>query len=142
MEKEISIDQFIKAIHRLPADKPLKRDHIWYLTQKEHWIGWLSEYHGPGAYGRKTEQNRDARFAYNHVVCPQLLLYLVRAIPLRPELIDAAEQAYLSGSSLMEKSGAIRKVAPWSEIYQALWGEEKPSLLGRILQQIDFRGKK
>ncbi len=53
-----------------------------------------------------------------------MLLYLARAIPLRPELVDAAETAYLTGNSLMEKSGAIRKVVPWSEVYQALWGKD------------------
>lgn len=119
MEKEISIEQFIKAIKQLPSDKPQKRKNVWYLTQKQHWLGWL------GDYGRKTDAKRDAKFAYNHVVCPDLLLYLFRAIPLRPELVEVAEQAYRSGSSLMEKSGAIRKVVPWSEIYQAIWGEER-----------------
>jgi hypothetical protein len=135
MEKEISIAQFIQAIQHLPPDKPIVNSHVWYQTQHEHWLGWLGEYDGPGAYGRKSDQKRDARFAYNHIVCPQLLLYLVHAIPLRPELVTAAETAYQTGSSLMAKSGAIRKVVPWAEIYQALWGNERPSFLERLRKQ-------
>src|ERR1700680_3404466 len=41
---------------------------VWYRSQQEHWLGWLSEYDGPGAYGRKTSVVRSAEFAYNHVV--------------------------------------------------------------------------
>ena len=138
MEKQISIAEFIRAIRRLPSDEPVDNPRKWYTTQKEHWLGWLREYEGPGAYGRKTGVKRDARFAYNHVVCPELLMYLIRAIPLRQELVEAAENAYESGSSEMEKSGAIRRVVPWSEIYRAIWGTGKPSLarrVGNIIQQ-------
>ena len=119
--KEISAKKLRQAIQHLPSDAPLENPRVWYKTQKEHWLGWLNNYEGPGAYGRKIGVKRDARFAYNHIVCPEMLLYLIRAIPLRSELIEAADQAYQSGSSLMERSGAIRKVVPWEKIYQALW---------------------
>src|SRR4051812_21652092 len=118
MEREIHITEFIKAIRHLPADPTVENLRVWYKTQKEHWLGWLGGYEGPGAYGRKTGVKRTAKFAYNHVVCSGLLLYLIRAIPLRQELIDAAEKESLTGSTEMQKSGAIRKVVPWSEIYQ------------------------
>jgi hypothetical protein len=49
----ISIEQFVAAIEKLPEDEPRDRDGVWYRTQKEHWLGWLSQYHGPGAYGAK-----------------------------------------------------------------------------------------
>jgi hypothetical protein len=41
------------------------KEGAWYTTQKEHWLGWLSEYCGPGYYGRKNWQ-RSAEFVYNH----------------------------------------------------------------------------
>lgn len=127
-ERQISIKEFINAIKPLPEDEKKQREGIWYLSQKEHWLGWLGDYLGPGAYGRKN-WNRDAKFAYNHVVCPELLMYLAKTIPLRGDLVDAAEKAYQSGSTMMAKTGAIRKVVPWSEIYQALWANEKRPLL-------------
>lgn len=123
IRKPISIKQFRDAIKKLPSDEPRVVPGVWYKTQKEHWLGWLGEYNSPGAYGRKN-WNRDARFAYNHVVCPELLLYLIRAIPLQPELIEAVEAAYQQGTSLMQKSGAIRKFVSWEVIEQALWQKQ------------------
>jgi hypothetical protein len=121
MEKEITIKQLVNAIKKLPPDKVQHRPDVWYKNQKEHWLGWLAGYSGPGAYDRNN-WHRDARFVYNHVVCPELLIYLIKAIPLRQELDRAATIAYKSGSTQMEKAGSIRKVVPWSEIYRALWG--------------------
>ena len=76
MEDSVSIRDFLIAISRLPEDRPIRNPKKWYLTQKEHWIGWLLEYNGPGAYGRKTTDGRDAKFVYNHVVQPEMLVYL------------------------------------------------------------------
>jgi hypothetical protein len=122
-ERSITIREFKRAIRRLPRDEKVYNPNTWYLTQKEHWLGWLGQYHTAGAYGRQTGVDRDARFAYNHVVNPGLLLYLIKAIPLEENLIAAAEHACNnSGKTMMAQSGAIRKVAPWSVIYQALWG--------------------
>lgn len=53
-----------------------------------------------------------------------MLVYLAHAIPLRQELTEAVDEADRSGSTLMARSGAIRKVVSWSEIYQALRGQE------------------
>jgi hypothetical protein len=39
-------------------------DGAWYRSQKEHWLGWLAEYDGPGAYGRSAKTPRDAQYAY------------------------------------------------------------------------------
>lgn len=52
-EKEITIPQFIRVIRRLPSDKPIEDPHVGYDTQKQHWLGWLRGYKGPGAYGLK-----------------------------------------------------------------------------------------
>ncbi len=132
--EQVSIRQFRDAIKRLPADETIVDSTVWYRTQKEHWLGWLAGYHTPGGYGRKVF-TRDAKFAYNHVVNPQLLIYLIRAIPLRQELVKAAEEAYEKGSSMMQQSGAIRKIAPWEEIYRALWGTGNPPLINRFFRK-------
>ena len=85
VDKTISIAQFISAIRRLPPDEPRSQPGVWYRTQKEHWLGWLGEYHGPGAYGRAPSEERDARFVYNHIVCPEMLLWLIEASGGEPE---------------------------------------------------------
>src|SRR5687768_1490863 len=66
----VGIRHFASAIRKLPTDKPVVTPGKWYLTQKEHWLGWLSGYDGPGAYGRKGGPHQDAMFAYNHIVEP------------------------------------------------------------------------
>lgn len=50
----------------------------WYTSQKEHWLGWLAEYHGPGYYGRKNS-DRSAEVIYNHIACPPMALWLAEA---------------------------------------------------------------
>ncbi len=131
MEKSITIAQFRNAIKHLPEDEPKEREGIWYRTQKQHWLGWLAGYYGPGGYNRKN-WNRDAKFAYNHIVCPGMLVYLAHAIPLNQEILNNVDQSYQKGTTMMEKAGAIRKAAPWSEIYQALWGDREPTFWDRI----------
>jgi hypothetical protein len=53
-------------------------EKVRYKSQKDHWLGWLSEYDGPGFYGRKTG-SRTAEYAYNHIVCPPMVLWLSEA---------------------------------------------------------------
>lgn len=143
MDNDISIKQFIQAIKRLPSDSPVDNPRVWYRTQKQHWLGWLGDYDSPGAYGRKNFQKRNAKFAYNHIVCPELLLYLIRAIPLSEDTIQAAESAAESGATLMQKAGAIRKIVPWNVIVKALWPSDRDSdsLVRRVLLPITRRFK-
>lgn len=120
VEKQISIAKFIRAIRQLPSDKPNNNPDVWYRTQKEHWLGWLHEYNGPGAYGR-TGGNHDAKFAYNHIVEPKMLLWLIEATKVNSNLLKAARLASTKGNTMMQKSGAIRKLVSWEEIHDAIW---------------------
>ena len=118
MRDPISIRSLLTAIRGLPSDTPVYSSSVWYRTQKEHWIGWLSEYDGPGAYGRQTHVNkRDARFAYNHINNPKMLLYLADAAGVDRKLVNSANRAYAKGSN----SGAVRKIIPWETVATVLW---------------------
>ncbi len=132
-EETITIKQFRDAIKKLPEDEPRSREGIWYLTQKEHWLGWLKEYNGPGAYNRKG-WDRNAKFAYNHVVCSGLLIYLIKAIPLSAETIQKAEEACKLHTTEMAQSGAIRKIVPWEVIYEALWKDTAISFIVKLIK--------
>jgi hypothetical protein len=79
MQTRLSIRRLIRYIERLPPDRPAVYRRKWYTTQKQHWLGWLREYHRPGAYGRRPGLRRDARFVYNHIVEPKMLLWLISA---------------------------------------------------------------
>jgi hypothetical protein len=125
-ERSISIAEFIQMIEKLPEDEPREDRSVWYRSQKQHWTEWLKEYDGPGAYHRKGGPNRDAKYAYNHIVCPNLPLYLAVALGASNEKIEQAHEAYLHETSLMAQVGAIRKVFPWSEIYRMAWVDDNP----------------
>jgi hypothetical protein len=123
VEDRISIDRFVRAIRRLPSDAPKVDPEKWYKTQKQHWLGWLSEYNGPGAYGRKTGMNRDAKYAYNHIVEPRMLLWLIAAAGLRSDLVNTALLACARAATPSGKSASIRKHVSWSKVACALWRE-------------------
>jgi hypothetical protein len=111
-----SITQLIHAIRALPADEPQKHPGKWYRTQKEHWLGWLGEYHRPGAYGRQVGKKRDAAFAYNHIVEVKMLLWLIEAAGVRAGQISAAKRAASRVNFLGRKSAAVRRQVPWRDV--------------------------
>lgn len=124
MSDSISIAKFIRAIRQLPSDAPRDWPGKWYKTQKQHWLRWLDEYHGPGAYGRRTGMQRDARYAYNHIVEPEMLLWLIEAADIPAGIAAAAKRASRHGKTMQEKSAAIRRHATWEIVEIALWGEK------------------
>lgn len=85
----------------------------WYATQREHLLGWLSEYDGPGYYGR-SNWNRSAEFVYNHIQCAPGLLWLAEAagVP-RFALVKAKKAVLAAGKNSAAQAGALRRVLPW-----------------------------
>jgi hypothetical protein len=136
MNDGFSIADFIKAIERLPSDPPRRVPGVWYLTQKEHWLGWLRDYDGPGAYGR-IPRERDARWVYNHGVNPYMLFWLIEASGVDGEQVELARAELANERRYAAMSGAIRRILPWQEVAGALWGASSPrpsarSWLGRL----------
>ena len=115
---EFSVLQLANFIETLPADKEVSRGtqgYSRYLTQKAHWLGWLSK--KPGAkYYRQDEPNRGARFTYNHIMEPKMLLWLISASGLQIELVELAREASLNKKSMASSCAAIRKVVPWQTL--------------------------
>lgn len=117
----------------LPADTPrhkaLERalaegvgfGQAWYHSQKEHWHGWLGEYDGPGAYGRKGWANRDAAFIWNHIQCAPMLFWLAEALGLPETDLERAYQDILAAPKRNASQCAVlRRVFPWEVIEAAL----------------------
>lgn len=125
MQKRVSITRFIKAIRSLPSDEPRVYPKKWYTTQREHWLGWLGAYHGPGAYGRKPETRRDAEFVYNHIVEVKMLLWLIDAAGIDPHLVSAARRSAAQSKTLAQQSAAVRRLVPWAEVERALWPSQE-----------------
>jgi hypothetical protein len=117
-----SIKRLITAIEKLPSDSPRKRPRKWYTSQKQHWLGWLRKYHTPGAYGRQINIHRDARYAYNHIVEHEMLLWIIDAADVDEKLVNRARKSIKNLASKQQKSAAIRKIVPWDVLAEALWG--------------------
>jgi hypothetical protein len=117
----VSIAAFTAAIMQLPSDPPRNDSTVWYLTQKEHWLGWLSEYNGTGGYRRQTTKSHDAKYAYNHIVCYQMLLWIIEAAGVDPIVVRAARQASVEPATMQGKWATIRRSVPWATLQHALW---------------------
>jgi hypothetical protein len=103
-------------LERNLAESGLRNRRVWYTSQKEHWLGWLREYGGPGYYGRKNSK-RTAEFVYNHVNCAPMLLWLGEAcgVPQR-QVTKAKEAALRAGPKFQAQCAAIRKLIPWATV--------------------------
>ncbi|MBK7411723.1 MAG: ASCH domain-containing protein [Ignavibacteria bacterium] len=121
MPRSISTHKLRRRIQDLPPGRSYNRADIWYSTQKEHWLGWLKEYHSPGAYDRKVTSGRDARYAYNHVMNPEMLLYLVRQSGVSKRLLAQAVREARGLKPIPKKMAAIRRVVPWDLVAEKLW---------------------
>ena len=140
MPPKTSIRKLLRAIESLPSDRPKYDPKEWFLTQKEHWLGWLKDYHSRGFYGRKPHQGRDARYAYNHIVNPYMIFWLVRASGVRRSLVDCARRALRKRATYAARAGAIRRCVPWEEVEQALWpSSQGASRNGKITRAISIR---
>lgn len=94
---------------------------VWYMTQKEHWLGWLSQYDGPGAYGRKTWSGRSAEFVYNHINCPPMLLWLAEASGVSKRVVLAAKRSALAArQNRGTHCAVIRKAIQWPMVNERL----------------------
>lgn len=116
-----SIEWLVAAIRRLPSDKPVPDrtpGYSRYNTQKDHWLGWLQPGAGTGTYPRAPAKN--ARGVYNRIVEAKLLLWLIEAAHVRPDLVTAARSAAEGASSMAGKSAAIRKHVPWHVVAEPL----------------------
>jgi len=87
----------------------------WYKSQKEHWMGWLGEYDGPGFYERKTHTGRDAKYIYNHIMCSPMLLYFPDSLGVSAELIKKAydEVIKTNDPKMATQCRTIRSIIPF-----------------------------
>ena len=89
-----SVEKLINVIKKLPADKEVPsgtQGYSRYHSQKAHWLGWLSK--KPGAkYYRQDAPNRGAKFVYNHIMEPKMLLWLITASGVDNKLIANAQK--------------------------------------------------
>lgn len=109
--KEVSVEEFMDAIRKLPPNE-----------YRDRWLRWLSEYDEPGYYNRLAGMNRGAKFVYNHIANPEMLLWLVQAAGVENGLVEMAKDDFNRAPNNAQKQcAAIRNHVPWDVIEQSLW---------------------
>ena len=53
-----------------------------------------------------------------------MLLWPIEAAGVSLDLVETAKRAAAEGSSLMQKSGAIRKCVTWAVVHDTLWNQD------------------
>jgi hypothetical protein len=88
---------------------------------KDHWLGWLSEYHTNGAYNRKVISGTSAKDVYNRLLCPNMLIWISEASGVPSKLIVEATEASLKDSThLASVCSKIRKILTWEIVEKYL----------------------
>ena len=113
-----SVEKLINVIKKLPVDKEVPsgtQGYSRYHSQKAHWLGWLSK--KPGAkYYRQDAPNRGAKFVYNHIMEPKMLLWLITASGIDNKLIANAQKDSDNARTMASSCAAIRKVVSWEDL--------------------------
>lgn len=105
---------------RATASRASRRKDPWYGSQKQHWLGWLRGYNGPGYYGRKS-WDVGAEQVYNRIVNPAMLVWLAEASGVdRADLRSAIDATLRAPPNMSAQSGCFRKHIPWSRIFERL----------------------
>lgn len=126
-------DQLLEIVKFLDADVPLHKEmeailgigsefgSAWYSSQKEHWVKWLAEYETPGFYGRQTKTKRDARYIYNHIMCPPMLFWLAEAACVPKLELKAAFRAVIAAKpNPAKRCAALRQHVRWELVELSL----------------------
>lgn len=123
VDGDVHVDDLRALVESLPAAQPVtdqfERDHpasTRYKDQREHLLGWLGEYNGPGAYGRKNPSTSGKHF-YNHFRCAPGLLWLAEALgETEATLRCGVSRIEAAGRNPSSQCAAFRAEVPWSRI--------------------------
>lgn len=109
--KQVSVEELMEAIQKFPSSE-----------YRDMWLRWLGEYDEPGYYNRLAGMKRSAKFAYNHLFNPEMLLWLIQAAGIAKNLVELAEHDYnRAPDDVRKQAAAIRKRVPWDELERTLW---------------------
>ena len=69
----LTVGWLAEAIRQLPSDAPVSpgtQGYNRYVTQKDHWLGWLNPKAGTGTYPRRTSETAGAGAVFNTTLSP------------------------------------------------------------------------
>jgi hypothetical protein len=122
--RSYTIQELLRAVRRLPAAMPIS-DRLskgGYDTHRDHWIGWLKGYDGPGFYGR-SDWVVDARTVYQRLNNGRMIVWLNEAAGEKPALIRTTiSEMKLRGNGLKQTEAKIARARhPWESVAALLF---------------------
>jgi hypothetical protein len=117
-------------ISNLPNRAPITAEltsHLWnldpndpadskHLNMKKSWLRWLDTYEEP-KYSRRKDSIRTAGFVYNHLLAPQMVLWLGEVSGVSETVVRNAMKAACSVQpNRATQCASIRKIIPWKII--------------------------
>ena len=120
---EFSVQQLTEIIEKLPADTKVPfgaKGYNNYNTQKDHWLGWLDSKSTTGTYQRKDTSGRGAKYVYNHIMEPKMLLWLISASSINSELLEKVTKESNINNSMASSCATIRKIVSWQVLEKHL----------------------
>jgi hypothetical protein len=96
-------------------------------SHRYHWLGWLSEYDGPGYYNRTVpKEPRSMAYIYTHIHCAPMLLWLAEVAGVRNAQVREADRALRDLVQLGLPNSSPRcgitvcTIIPWRDVEAAL----------------------
>ncbi|UGY15228.1 hypothetical protein HAP48_0043005 [Bradyrhizobium septentrionale] len=122
--RSYTILEMLGAVRRLPAQMP-ESDTLptgGYQTHQQHWVTWLSEYDGPGGYGRNS-WDVDARSVYARLCNAYMIVYLNEAAGADPAAIrQTIREIFAKGNNRAQTEAKIaRERHPWDGLTKLLF---------------------
>jgi hypothetical protein len=102
----------LKIVRRLPESVPIADLVPARTPHKQHWIGWLEDYDGPGGYSRR-HWDRDAAYIYNHLHSPGMLIWLSEAGGVTKQTVILASRSFDPSDPRPTQAAAVRTFLPW-----------------------------
>jgi hypothetical protein len=111
--------QLLRLVRTLPEHLPYSDKVRWprnYSSHREHWIGWLGEYDGPGYYDRQVWR-RSAGFVYNHLHNPGMLIWLAEGVKVDRDTIIAVVNSLPRGIiNSVTNAADVRRTLSWQQV--------------------------
>jgi hypothetical protein len=107
-----SIAGLAKLVRSLPA-RPVQGEERFGCRrrcQREHWLAHLRDY----------PREHDAKFCFNHIQCPAMLVWLAGSVGVHRQLIERAINTGMRYRNRASQCAAIRRHVPWTMIEPSL----------------------
>lgn len=145
---DVVIPEFVHYLKKLEAKPPVSAKHepewqehgVWYSSQKEHVMGWMTAQmtHGGETSYHRDNLNISARTSYNHWNNPGMALWLLEALGEDPDAVRAADEEAYNEQNKRKRSGIVRAHFPFDRALELL--SKDPSgekIIIRTIEELD-----